>query len=327
VELLAEMFSQPARPPGTPHGEPLSDEGLREDYFREEKEGLARDIAAIGDDRMSYSHYRCLVEMCRGEPFAEHSLGRPGELEALTAPALNAFRTELLTSAPFSAYLTGPTDDRTIERVAEGLSSFIKTVSGDGRPAIPPSAPHPRPVKEREVFEEADVEQARLVIGLQTGVLHGDPQHPAQVIFSGLLGGFVHSRLFRRIREEAGLAYYAWARVAPTKGIILISCGIQEKNYGKALDLIRKELESLGRGDFTGDEFEATRNSVLAQAKAALDSPAAMVYGHLERRAAGDDPEEMAPWRSLARVTAGEVKEFGSRPVIDTIYLLGRRGL
>ena len=156
-------------------------------------------------------------------------------------------------------------------------------------------------------------------------MVYGTGQYPAQTLFNGLLGGFVHSRLFRHIREEAGLAYYAWSRVASTKGLILISCGIEEKNYRQALDLIRRELKTLSRGDFTEAEFDATRNSVLAQARATLDSPSAMVYGHLEQRAVGVEADEMALWRSLEEVTADQVREFGATPVIDTIYLLGRR--
>jgi predicted Zn-dependent peptidase len=324
--LLAEVLSDPALP------------ALRPVYVSEEKDALARDQAAISDDRMSYAHYRCLAEMCRGEPNALHSLGRSADLDGIDPAGLDEFRRRLLATAPLTAYLAGPVNDRVRTQVAEslesGLARWTETAVAAGKPGSPrsiapaprsiaPSALHPRPDREREIIEPADVEQARLVIGLQTGTALGHDDYPAQVLYNGLLGGFVHSRLFRRIREEAGLAYYAWSRLISTKGIILISCGIQEAAYGQAVGLVRLELEALARGDFTEAEFEATRNSVLAAAKARLDSPGALIYGHLERVVAGRPPGEIAPWRDLAKVTAGEIREFARRPVIDTVYLLG----
>lgn len=341
TDLLVEMFLSPAGPdgradPGEGRGARedrgrRSGRGLREDYVREEKDGLAREIAALADDRMSYAHYRMVQEMCRGEPYAHHSLGRAADLEAIDPAGLDRFRGDLVATAPLVAYLAGPVDERTVDRVAGALGAFMEGAgpggrepAASGRRAIPSSRPHAPPPGEKELFEQADVEQGRLVVGLQTGVVAGDEAHPAQVLYNGLLGGFVHSRLFRRIREEAGLAYYAWSRSVATKGLILISCGIQERSYARAVGLIRRELESLARGDFTDAEFEATRNSVLAASRAQLDSPNALLFWHLERVAVGEELEEIAPWRSLERVKADDVREFGPRPVLDTIYLLGR---
>lgn len=321
--LLTELMTDPA-PAGGPADAPsLSSGGLRPDYVAEEKAALARDIAALKDDRMAYAHYRCLEETCQGEPFALNSLGRVEDVEKITPESLDAFRRDILARDHVAAYLAGPVDDDIVGEAAIILGQALASGSHD-RSALPASEPHESRDGEKEVFEEAQVEQGRLVIGLSTGVILTSPDYPAQVMYNGLLGGFVHSRLFRRVREEAGLAYYAYSRLIPSKGIILISCGIQEADYAQAVDLIREELASLGRGDFTAEEFSATRNSVLAVSKAQLDSPSSLIFGHMERVAAGEELEEIAPWRSLAKVTPDHVKEFASRPVLDTIYLLGR---
>jgi predicted Zn-dependent peptidase len=333
--LVATLLSDPAPPE-------LSFGALRPDYVSEEKDGLARDQAAISDERMSYAHYRCLAEMCRGEPSALHSLGRPADLGDISPSSLDEFRRGLLRRAPLAVYLAGPIDDGVRTDVLASMKAALRRWAGTpaGGPAvgsaeglgvaaiaprvIAPSAPHPRPAREQEILEPANVEQARLVIGLQTGITLSHAAHPAQVLYNALLGGFVHSRLFRRIREEAGLAYYAWSRVLATKGIILISCGIQETAYDKAVSLVRRELEALAKGDFTDAEFEAGRNSVLDGAKARLDSTSALIYGHLERVAGGQVLAEIAPWRELAQVTPEDAREFARRPVIDTVYLLGQ---
>jgi len=315
TRLAVELLADPARLPQGP--------GLREDYVAEEKDLLARDIAAIADDRLAYAHFRCLEEMCRGEPFALHSLGRAEDLPDLSAENLDAFRRSLLRTAPLTAYLIGRLDGRLAERVAAAL-----TVLGGGgvaRRKLPPPVAHPPPWREKEVFEQAEVTQARLVVGLQTGVTPVHPLFPAAVLWNGLLGGFVHSRLFRKVREERGLAYYAWSRLLAVKGVILISCGIEDDNYRLALDLVKREVDQLSRGSFSEAELEATRNSAVGVALAQLDSPTSLVYGHLERRAAGLDLTELAPWRALERTTPEEVREFGRRVRLDTVYLLGRR--
>lgn len=326
--LAAEVLAQPAGPPDL-------EEGLNPDYVREEKEALARDQAGLADDRMAYAHHRCIEEMCAGEPYAFHSLGRPEDLAQLDPVRLDDYRRRVLYETPLSVYLVGPVGDpgrpenglgELPAALAAALDPLARVVGRVRRPERPPSAAHPRPAREREVIESAPVEQGRLVVGLQTGVVHSDPLNPVQVLYNGLLGGFVHSRLFRRIRDEAGLAYYAWSRLVSTKGLVIISCGIEERNYHQTVELIREELAALARGEFSDAEFEATRNSVLAVAKAQLDSPSALIYGHLERTAAGRTPAELAPWRDLGRVTAAAVREFAARPVVDTVYLLGRDG-
>jgi predicted Zn-dependent peptidase len=330
AELLAEMFSRPAGAgggDGSLEARPGGGEGLDEDYVREEKAGLGRDLRALADDRTSWAHHRCVEEMCRGEPYALHALGRLPDLEGITGESLDAFRRELLARRSLSAYVVGPVDDRTVDFVSEALRPLAagrRADDGAGSAAVPASVCHPLPSREREVREEADVEQARLVVGLATGTTLTDPAHPAQVLYNGLLGGFVHGRLFRRMREEAGLAYYVWSRVVALKGVIIISCGIKEEDYGRALDVIRQEVDSLARGRFSDREFEATRNSALAVARARLDSPSALVYGHLEHLAAGQVPDGIAPWRELEGVTAADVRDLARRAVVDTIYLLAR---
>ncbi len=68
----------------------------------------------------------------------------------------------------------------------------------------------------------------------------------SHLMYNGVLGGYPHSKLFTNVREKASLAYYASSRFDGHKGILTIQSGIEMANYEKAVDIIRKQLDSYG---------------------------------------------------------------------------------
>ncbi|MBF0844309.1 insulinase family protein, partial [Streptococcus danieliae] len=59
----------------------------------------------------------------------------------------------------------------------------------------------------QEVFQKAMGQQSVLDLAYYTPVFRDEKSYPALVLLNALLGQFPHSFLFRKIREEEGLAY------------------------------------------------------------------------------------------------------------------------
>ena len=54
--------------------------------------------------------------------------------------------------------------------------------------------------------------------------------------------------MFQEVREKASLAYTAGSGYVSNKSNIFIKCGIEIKNYEKAMQIIRKQLEDMKAG-------------------------------------------------------------------------------
>ena len=95
-------------------------------------------------------------------------------------------------------------------------------------------------------------------MGFRTNTRYGDKDFYALMVYNGILGGGPHSKLFQNVRERESLAYYAFSKLEKTKGLLLISCGIDFNNYEKTLDIIQKQLEDIKDGKISDYEFDST---------------------------------------------------------------------
>ena len=64
-------------------------------------------------------------------------------------------------------------------------------------------------------------------------------------LYNAILGGGANSKLFQNVREKQSLAYTAGSTYRRQKNVIFIRCGIEIKNYEKALNTIKDQLKDI----------------------------------------------------------------------------------
>ena len=282
----------------------------------QEKENLAHRILGILNDKASYAAMRCVEEMCRGEPYALPAQGRLEDLESLEASALTQRWRDVLASASVDVFAVGGGPGladgvaRALESLTQGTGQSVRSRPGE-------APPQPRVVQERE-----RVQQGKLCIGYRTAITRRDPQHPAMRMYSGILGGFPHSKLFRNVREKASLAYSASSDWDGHKGILMIHAGIEPAAYAQAVEIIGRQVEDMAAGRIDDDELEFTRRGLMNHIRASADS----TYGLLNTalgQALVDDvrtvPERLA---EIAGVRREDVVAAAQGVRLDTIYFL-----
>jgi len=94
---------------------------------------------------------------------------------------------------------------------------------------------------------------------------------------NGILGGFPHSKLFRNVREEAGLCYDASSSIDRFKGLLFMSAGIDAKNREQTQEVCLAQLEALRRGEIDDEELESTRRSFAQAYQGLLDTPSYLI--------------------------------------------------
>lgn len=308
--LWAEVLRQPL----------IDSDGFHAGYVEEERQSISNELAGIFNNKTEYAQIRMLETMFEGDPYSQTAYGTVAQLES-TGPrdVAVAYRC-LLEQAPISIAMTGDFDPDQAIRQMDDLFGDLAARADD--PYQPPASPLAHPV--HEVDEHQTVDQGKLVMGYRLGRHAGHSDRLAVRVANAVLGRYPHSLLFRHVREEASLAYYAASQVDLFKGLLVVHSGIDPQHRRAAQEIIEQQVEAVRQGKFTDDELELTRRAMQNELAAQSDRPEA-VLGHaydLDVLGAvyAPDKEQAA----LAELTRQEVQQAFSAVALDTVYFLSR---
>jgi len=283
-----------------------------------EKRNLAAVILSLLNDKMAYAQRRCLEEMCRRERLRFYEHGDIATLDRITPESLYRFYGEFVASAPIDVFVVGDVALKDAVGLAEKHLVFKR---GDGAGFLPVEK-FAAPKRPRKVTERQDVEQAKLCLGLRTRTGIADKAYAAATVFNGVLGGYSHSRLFKNIRERAGLAYQVDSSLEGSHGLMMISMGIDAASYRKALDIVKRQMREIGEGKITRAEMQKTKKRIGAQLAGIPDSPPRLISFFYNQSVNGGSTD-LAGWlRRIAAVKASDVAAVARKTEIDTIYFL-----
>ncbi len=157
-----------------------------------------------------------------------------------------------------------------------------------------------------------DIAQVHLCLG-GVALPCGHPSKYALFLLNAVLGGGMTSRLFQKIREEAGLAYsiYSDLDFYRDTGQICISAGVDPSDAQRTVDLIRRELRILCEQPVPEDELSDTRSQLTGGLYLSLEESGS-VMNRLARAEIYDNTcstvDETV--RKLEEVTTADVTEL-----------------
>ncbi|MDE3098185.1 MAG: insulinase family protein [Verrucomicrobiota bacterium] len=237
------------------------------------------------------------------------SLGSLESVRKVSAGHLQAFRQKLLIPNNCVLAVYGAVQRAQVEAAAR--NAFADWQPG---PALPPALATPPRRSSDRVTETRDKKQAVLVIGFPGATLRDNDRYALELIQESCSD--LGSRLFLRVRDQMGLAYYVGAQnfcgLAP--GYFALYCGTEP---GKA-DLVEQELlkeAALLRADgLAPGELKRSKAKIIGQKKIArqdLGSLASLtaldeLYGLGFERHHLDDP-------SYEAVTLEEIKAVAQK--------------
>ncbi len=295
----------------------LEEGGFRQSYVAQEKEQLKKQIKGLINDKMSLAVERCVQEMCREERYGTFKYGYLEQVDAAEPGELLDYYRDFVSRAPLDLFVVGDVEAAAVQGLVEEVFTFPP---GDKFTLEPPHV-FREPGDPRVVEEKMNIKQGKLTLGYRTNVPYGDDIFPL-VFYNGILGGFSHSKLFQNVREKASLAYYAFSRLEKSKGLMLISSGIEVEDYQKALDIIGEQVADMAAGKITDEEFENTRKGLLSQATLVEDNPYQLVGSALEGAMNGKAVNRREVLAKLQAVTKEDVVRIAGGIGLDTIYFL-----
>lgn len=311
LQFIGEVLTDPC----------LENDGFRQKYVDAEKQTLKKRLESIVNDKIRYAAERCLEEMCAGEPYRLHPLGKLDEIAAITPQSLYKRYEEWLNEAAIDLYVVG---DTTLEEVTSLVSQSFRLKPG--APSTYSTAQTRHSVKEvKTVVERMDVGQGKLNMGLRTGVSYKDDDYPVALMYNGILGGYPHSKLFINVREKESLAYYASSRMDGHKGLCTIQSGIEIANYEKAVAIIKEQLESMKRGELSELELSQTKAMISNHLRELQDSAYEMVAYDFNGVLTGVHRSAEQLLEQVQAVEAADIVRIAEGVQLDTIYFLRDR--
>ncbi len=123
------------------------------------------------------------------------------------------------------------------------------------------------------LLKERKTDQTHLCLGVRVyNLFH--PLRYAQEILGIILGGMMSSRLFIRVRERLGLAYYITTEVSadPDTGFLVTQAGVDNKNVEKAIITILKEYKKISQKKVPAAELKKAKDYIKGKMTLQLEA-------------------------------------------------------
>lgn len=156
------------------------------------------------------------------------------------------------------------------------------------------------------LFKQKPIEQAHFAFSFPS-VPRDDPAYPAVQVMNVIFGGGMSSRLFKRVREELGLAYsvYSFTSNYAETGLMTVYAGVNPKNAERAAKAVLDVIKSFKKGDLTEEEFSRGKEQLLSGTVFAQENTSSqmLLYGKqmLYTREIYDFEKRMADISALTR--------------------------
>jgi len=296
----------------------LENSFFKKEYVEQEAQNLKNRIASLINDKMSYSIERCIQEMCKDEKFGRYVYGSIEDLENLDPERLFGVYEDTINHSPLDIFVTGNVDPEKVRMLVENSLDINRSYIKE----IPETVVIKAGVKKKEVIEDMDIVQAKLNMGFRTNTPFTQKEYYPLMVYSSILGGGPHSKLFINVREKASLAYYAFSRLEKHKGLMLIGAGIDREKYDMATDIILQQLSDMENGNISEQELTASKKSLITSIRGIKDQQAQLVDYYLGNVVGNSRITLDELIDEINNVTMEQVKDVSRRIKLDTVYLL-----
>ncbi len=132
------------------------------------------------------------------------------------------------------------------ERLLELAQRMLDSPRGASHSQLQPPERRPPRVRRHFHIEDRDSQQAHLCLGVEA-LPRGDERRYALEVLNAILGSGMSSQLFKRIREELGLAYAVFSTVSyyVDSGLFVIYIGTEPGKAPQAVEVALEEVEHL----------------------------------------------------------------------------------
>jgi zinc protease len=269
LELVSDVLLNPVFPPGE---------------LEREREVQIAGIYAQKDDLLKSASLAMRRALFGNQGYGLDALGTEAVVQNLHADDLKSFHQKLVTPDNCVLAIYGDVKPDEVKAAVEKMFAHWKSPTsappgGEKAATSPAGGNNPKRVEETR-----DKKQAVLVVGFPGTTMFNDDHYALELIQESCSD--LGSRLFLRIREQLGLAYYVGAQ--NLAGLVAGYFAFYTGTEPSKVELVEKELlreaELLRTEGLTADELKRAKAKIIGQKKIARQE-----LGHLASTTALDE--------------------------------------
>jgi len=246
------------------------------------------------------------MEILYGNQPAGWSVAGEREIvQKITREDFISFRGQHYIPATTTIVIAGGADFKNIEKKLESIFSGMKKAKKKEKKPVIELQGKP---KEKIVFKESD--QTHFMMGFRAFDMYDRRRFTLQVL-ADILGGGMASRLFSRIREELGAAYYvsAFPNLFTDHGYIAMVAGVNNEKLRAVLSASLEEFSRMKKEPVSKNELEHTKDHLIGSFHLSLETSdqLSMYYGLQALMKSGMQTPEMFA-KKIKAVKASEVQ-------------------
>lgn len=274
----------------------LLSETLREPTFPEKeveklRHNLLTGLAIRAQDTADMADLTFDSMLYRGHPYARPEDGHPKTIKAIRRADLAKFHRSTYGPTGMVVVVVGAVESKKAAAVVRRMLGSWKNPAQAA--CEPPGDPRRLRTTTRRHHRIPGKAQADIIIGTN-GPRRTDPQWVAASLGNSVLGQFgMMGRVGKSVREESGLAYYAYSNLSAGlgPGAWTVSAGVNPVNVEKAADLITRELRRFAEKGVTAEELADSKANFIGRLPLSLESNAGVASAllNIERYQLGLD--------------------------------------
>lgn len=303
----------------------LLNSSLPEKAISREREVQLASIKADEEEMTSVARNLLRQHLYEGHPFGLRALGRPETISKLGGGELSAFRDRHLVGRNGVIAIFGAVKADEIRSAVEKAFATMPA----GEPAIA-NPPQPQPLASTAEFTEfKPKQQAVLMTGFHTVPLDHPDRAALDLIDEACSD--LGSRLFLRIREEMGLAYFVGSSqlLGLAKGAFTFYLGTDPAKLAEVKAALHEEIGKLATDGLTADELARAKAKTIGQQDIRNQSNDALAFSCALDELYGLGFNHQDQWRKeVEAVTVGDIRRvarqyFAEQPSLTAIVRPG----
>lgn len=290
--------------------------------FELAKKSVRENLESLKDNPRRYGMLRLYQEIDSKSVSSYNPAGYLEDLEKITEEELHEYYKSLFKKDIIDIFIISPNDFDNIKELFRSKINFKTLRKDSGSHFVDYKKYH---LKNKIVHEKSDFEQSNLYVACKFDNLTDFETMYVSVVYSYILGGGPSSKLFTTVREENSLCYSISCSFKSIYKLLIITAGINAKDFKKCLSLTKKQIKDMALGNFSEEKIDEAIITYLNSFKGIKDSPSGILDTYISHEYLGIDLIEERE-NNIKKVTKDMVVNFAKKVHVDTIYVLeGKR--
>lgn len=241
-----------------------------------------------------------------GMPLGRDIAGSADVIRAVKRADILNYRQKFYQPSNMIIAISGNFDQKQLEDLVDRHWTHLPARKFGGFAPIAEKQSQPRLSVENKVTE-----QAHMIVGFSGYAYKNKNNYPLRIL-STVLGGGMSSRMFLKIRERMGLAYYvstSFNNYLDT-GNFLVQAGLKVSSAPRALEVILDELRKVRDEGITAKELKKAQEYIKGKIALAMEDPHDKLEWYLGQQAfTGKIKTVQQAFDELDKVTTGQVEK------------------